>query len=487
MRAHPLPAWAGPLALLLILALVRPRFFIGGGGDDWHYLEAARCAVQHGICLPVDHWSARFPLVLPMALSLAGLGESEWTVGLAPMLYAAAALILFVANVERRFGRPQAMMAGVALALTPLIPSSALQPMVDQPEFAWTMAALLAGQIALERPDARYAVLAGMALALAVMTRLTAVTLIPLLGMGWFLLDARRRLLALPFAVGLVLPLGGEMLAYAVATGDPFFGWKLALHHGRIPTTELPASVDLSRSPILNLDFIAHWRRSMGIHVHWTVDPLLNLIADPLVGLSLCGALALGVARWRDWRAEPGLRALAAVAGLHFLLLTYVLAIDPKPRMFLLELGVACTVLGVLSVRAWRGGGRLIVMVLFALLAMRGVLFAYDRVDMPRVRAVASRWVAEAPPDSLATDAWTRRSFALLPFVQALPLAEEAPRRTRLILAQSDCSGGMLAREARFVPVDWAPIVWLRAHHLLIGPQAPVRLCLIVPSRPLTR
>ena len=480
-RAARLPAWAVPLALLLLVILINPRGYVGGGGDDWHYLEAARCAAEHGICLPADHWAARFPLILPMGAALAAFGESEWPVALVPLLYAIAAILLFTANVERRFGASAAALAGAALARTPQIPLHALQPLGDLPEFAWTRAALLAIQLALERIDARWAAVAGAALALAMMTRTSTAALLPLLALGWPFLEPRRRRLALPFAAAFAAVLGGEAIAYAAATGDPFHGWRLSLHHGRIPTTELAAGVDLDRSPILNLDFIRNWRRSMGIHVHWTVDPLLNLLADPLCGLTLCGALALGLARGRDWWSDRRLPLLAAAAVLHFVLLTYVLAVDPKPRMFLFEYAAAATTLGALGIRAWREGGRTIAAVLMALLAGRAVLVAYDQPSMARIRSVAAAWIASAPADGIATDEWTRRTITLVPAARALPLIEAAPERTRLVLGQLPCAGGVVLREQRFDRAEWTPLAWLRAHRLLLRPQVPLRLCLVRP------
>jgi 4-amino-4-deoxy-L-arabinose transferase-like glycosyltransferase len=475
------PAWALPLVLLLALTLTFPRGYAGGGGDDWYYLEAARCAARHGICLPETHWAARFPLVLPMGASFALFGESGWTAGLVPLLYTIAALLLFTANVERRFGAPAATVAGAALALTPLFPLNALQPLVDQPEFAWTMAALLAIQAALERSDWRWAAAGGAMLAVAVMTRMSSLALLPVLGLGWLMLAPHQRRLALPFALAGTAVLGLEALAYAAVAGDPLFSWKLALHHGRIPSAELPSWVDTSRSPILNLDFIRNWRRAMGIHVHWTVDPLLNLLADTLCGLTLCGALALAIARFGAWRRDPWLPGIAAAALLHFVLLTYVLAVDPKPRMFLFEFAAAAATLGVLGVCAWRDGGRLIVAALFALLAGRALLVSYDRPDLASARETAAAWIAAAPPGSLATDEWTRRTFALVPGAATLPLSQAAPGRARLTLGKEPCEGGQVVRQAAFERREVAPIAWLRERNLLIGPQVPVRLCLVRP------
>lgn len=474
-------SWLVPLGVLLLVFAFNPRLYTGGGGDDWHYLEAARCAAANGVCLPDSHWAARFPLILPMGLALHWFGEGEATVALVPLCYAIAAVLLFAGLVRRRYGARIACVAGAVLALTPLLAFYTGQPMVDVPEFAWTLATFFAIERALAGRDRRWAVLAGVALALAVMTRTSSFTLLPILGLGWLRLDRARKALALPMAVAFALVLGGEALAYLRATGDPAYGWGLALHHTRFPTTELPPGLDPGRSPILNLELIRHWRRSMGIEVHWTIDPLLNLLADPFCGLTLCGALALGVVRARDWWRDRWLPMLALAAALHFVLLTYGLAVDPKPRMFLLEIATASLTIGVLTIRGWHAA-RLIVAALAALLVGRAILVAYDQPRMAEVRRVAARWIDAAGPDALAADEWTRRTITLVPTAHRLPLIEAALTRQRLVLGTAPCGGGRVLREALLDPAEGASLGWLRAHGILLRPHPPLRLCLIVPA-----
>src|SRR3954471_12277503 len=85
------PAIAFALTAMLAALAINHAGYRGGGADDWHYLEAARCAAaQHGLCVPTSHWWTRFPLVAPMALVLAIGGESRLTVGIVPLLYAAS-------------------------------------------------------------------------------------------------------------------------------------------------------------------------------------------------------------------------------------------------------------------------------------------------------------------------------------------------------------------------------------------------------------
>ena len=156
------PALLVTLAAMLVMLAVNHAGYRGGGADDWHYLEAARCAAaQHALCVPQSHWWTRFPLVAPMALALALGGESRLSVGIVPLLYAALALVLFTLLVERRFGRVEATIAGVMMATLPAISLVLLQPNVDTAELAFTLGALLMVQSAAADGRARTAMAGG--------------------------------------------------------------------------------------------------------------------------------------------------------------------------------------------------------------------------------------------------------------------------------------------------------------------------------------
>ncbi len=147
---QPAPSGAGwSLALLLACAagvvLLNPVGYRGGGGDDFQYLEFARCWVAHGPCLPLDHWDTRLPLILPMAASLKLFGETRWALSLTPLVYALAALILFHAIVRRLFGASVALIAGLLLLTAPVFAAAILQPNGDIPELAFQLGAVLLG------------------------------------------------------------------------------------------------------------------------------------------------------------------------------------------------------------------------------------------------------------------------------------------------------------------------------------------------------
>lgn len=58
--------WQPAVIVLLLLIALNPIGYIGGGGDDWHYVEAARCVARDDACGYETHWATRWPLVLPL-------------------------------------------------------------------------------------------------------------------------------------------------------------------------------------------------------------------------------------------------------------------------------------------------------------------------------------------------------------------------------------------------------------------------------------
>lgn len=483
--ANDLLLWAFPVIVLILVKAVNPVDYVGGGGDDWHYLQAARCAAAHGLCLPPSHWWARFPLILPMAAAMRIAGESHGSIAFVPALYSAAVLLLLTANV-RHIASPLAATAAASIfALTPIFAHDALQPLVDHAELAWVLVALLAIQIAEKAQRGhRAAAVAGIALALAVMTRMTAITFIPIAGLMLFATRRRRIGLAVPVLAGFGGVLAIEAVGYWIATGSPLYGWMLSLHHTRVPTTELLPGVDLTRSPILNLDYIRGWRRSAGINVHWSVDPLLNLLADPYSGLTIAGAFALAILnrdtlgdrRWIGWITLAGI--------LHFVLLTYVLAVDPKPRMFLAEVAIASIVAGVLGIDGWRCGIRLLPAALGVLLIARAFILSWDTLQYLPAEQTAHQWIA-AIADDVAIEEKSRRVMTIDPVIGGLPI-DRAGKSHFVTLARGNCTDPLtelgsdwrIERAARFHKQDPAPIAWLRARNVMIGTGETLTLCL---------
>lgn len=483
MRGHvPMPS---PLLLVmaaaLLIALVNPIGYRGGGSDDWYYLEAARCWVAHNApCLPTTHWAARLPIIAPIAAVLGLLGETRAGLAGVALFHGLAALGLFMLLVARQFGRLEAGLAGMALAVTPIFAANMTALNVDMVELTWALAALLCLQQAVLKENRRWAMAAGIMLGIAIMARTTSLLLLPIGGLGLIAFPRLRRFIV-PAAGGLLLILAFDALRYEVMTGDPLHGWRLALGHAQLPSTQIAAPLSAQESPLFNRQLIAGWRRGMELEVHWSIDGLLNLLAHPLIGLTLLTAGALLLAERRS--APRTLWLLAGAGALDALGLIYALAIDPTPRMFLLLLGAGAAIIGVLGASLWRqgAGGKAAILLALGLSAALSVRVVHESYGLAKAAPILAAWGAEAPRQTMI-DETTRRIFPFDPVLTTLPAAP-APGRTKMLTLSGDgcippnADWHLLQRRA--VPADDNPLVAaLRARHILFAPGSPSSLCL---------
>ena len=434
------------VAILLAVALValKPVGYVGGGGDDWHYLEAARCAAANGLCLAGDHWWARWPLVAPMGWAIAMFGDSRTALMIVPLIYASGALALFATLVERQFGRLAALVAGLALAVTPVVTQSMLRPNIDMVELCFMLAAALALQQAWKTSRPGLAALAGAALAIAAAARPTALAMVPIFAFA--LWRWRPRLLA-AMLVGFALPVLLELIIYAAVTGDPLHAWKLALGHTSIASSQIDPALAASGSPLFNRAIIAGWKRPMGIEVHWTVDGLLNLLANTSISLVLVGPLVLlWLERSLARRDGAMLLWLLGAGAIYGGALIYAFAVDPQPRMFLPLAAAGAAIVGVLAPGLWSSGGKLIAAAFVLLLLVNGIIEVRAMSDFRAAESTAARWAHE---ERFAVDPGTSKFLALVPEIRALPIAGPSSPRV-LHLALDHCPEGQVLRRATF-------------------------------------
>lgn len=421
----------------LALLLVNPVGFVGGGHDDARYLDAARCWAANGaMCVPGEHWAARWPVVAPLAAALAIAGESRATVGLGSLPWWIAALVLTGWLGRLWWSRSAGLIAAIVLVSVPAATILALRPGADLPELAAQLAALGLGTLAVRRSSLPRALAAGAAAGLALATRETTVVFCGVAALGWFVLAPKHRKLLGSAVAGLAAAMLAEMAAYWLATGDPFFRFRLSLAHGAVPSQFLVPGVDTSRSPILNPEFIAGWIRPLGIEFWWPLDPWLNLLPHPEIGSWLVVGVLLGLVAAR--RGTPGQARTLAALGLGSAAvaagLIYGLAVDPRPRMFLLPAAAAALAIG----SGAAGKARLAGMASAALLVAAGALGLSRTPSIRPLEQAAKTWIARRP-GQIETDRQTRDTLALVARAPGLPLAPAGkPLRLTIRLTQCD-------------------------------------------------
>jgi hypothetical protein len=292
------------------------------------------------------------------------------------------------------------------------------------------------------------------------------------------------------FASGLAVPIAAECLGYALATGDPFYRFRLALEHNLIRSSELRHSVNLHAEPLFNPMFIAGWKPAVGIDIHWTINPILNLLGGLQAGPVYLVAILLAVFAGR--RLRHRLAPWAAGALVMFLALTYGLAVDPKARMFLLPLAAAAmaAAAGLVAMPGrWRPFAALPVAAAVAV----GLWVTAHIPNLARAETAAPQLLARAA-GPVAIDGWTRAALTLVPQVANAPLVRrDAPYR--FAMTMGDCGvGRVLATDLpspRRIDAEWrsdpsarvSPYRWLRHDRVLADTGVAIALCLFERRR----
>lgn len=418
-----LAAWALLAVVILAVILINPVGFIGGPRDDGRYLEAARCWAAHGPCLPENHWQGRWPIFAPIAILIGAFGESRLIVQLWPLISSTTALVLLAKVGERLFDLRIGTAGSMLLAITPAFAVQFLRPNVETLELALVLAAVLVIFRWQGKGHAVWPFAAGLLFGLAFQLRETSIAAAIITLGAMFAAGRRPSLFHLAIAfVGFALPLLVEFAIFHQATGDPIFRRRLALSHVTLPSSELPAWVRRSGSPILNPDYIANWHRAMGIHVHWLIDGPLNLILSPASGLSLLLAPVLLIA---GKKFLPGsdvkiIGKLLGLAAIYVIMLTYIFAVDPKPRIMVIALALGSVSLSATLIGIFRSGRKALAIIPAIAIALCGLTMITLMVRMGLADRQASIWSRQYP-GAIETNPSTRAMLTLNPYVRAMP------------------------------------------------------------------
>lgn len=415
--------WLALAAAFALMIAVNPIGYIGGGADDWQYLNAARCWRAFGPCLPHDHWQSRWPIIAPLAAMTAIFGESRASAEFAPLVESVVCLLLLAVIGNRLFGRPVGWIAALFLVATPVFAIEALEPAAEPIELAFILGGVWAATRWADSCNPRWAFAAGALLSLAIQVRETALVAAVLVG-TFLLVRSRpdRSSLAMGLA-GFAIPFVVEFAWLAISADDPFWRLRLAVRHTQLPSSELLGPIDTRHPPFFNRNYIAHWNFVPGIHVYWALDGLVNLFVNAVAGFSLALAIILlpfsiGRISGTNTRSAAMLW-LSAIA--YCCILIYAFAIDPKPRMFLPALACSNLALAVLTWSFWKNGSRALAAAIWITTAAIGTVYVYAAPQTSIVDDRAAGWIA-SHPGQVETNAPTRQMLTFVTGAQALPL-----------------------------------------------------------------
>lgn len=415
--------------------------FFGGGQDDGRYLEAARCWEAYGPCLPTNHWQARWPVFAPSAGLAVFFGESRLVVAIWPVIASVSALVLTGLLAKRLCSTNAGLLSIVLLASTPAFATQFATSSVEAIELSFILASALAIIRWNETKSPAWALAIGLFLGLACEVRETAILSSLMLISALLICGVRPTFKGLLLAAtGFAIPVAIELSVYWYATGDPFYRAWLSLNHGRIPSSELSPLVDTTKTPILNPEFIAGWRREPGLRVHWLVDGPINLLANSKAGYAavMAPVLLWWARRIGELKDQRRVIALIVGAAIQIFCITYVLAMDPKPRVFLPALVALNIALAILVTDLWkRNRNRLVLAVLMLSFVLSGwvTLFAYIRPALAQHQA--EEWTQIYGP-TVETDKVTRNMLALSP-VSASLAKLGSHKKYAMIVTRNQC------------------------------------------------
>lgn len=336
--SHQYPASGLAVSVIFIASVALYWHGFGPMGDAERYVAAALRWREEGPFLGETHWALRHLFVLPMAAAFEVFGPSEFAATLPNILYAAGLVAITYFFVRRYLGRTEGTAAAVLIAISAFFVARPMEIGVYGAEaFFGASSCWLFIAAQLERRRIALLIAAGAVAGFAWTVReqtiylITAFGLLTLLGRKQTLLS----LIALAAGFGAVLTV--ELLIYWAAAGDPFYRYRVDLHHRTVGWKVLDVAKDTALEKFLR--------------------PIHDLVTDPITTPLLFASIIAMIAMMRRGVMDSAGRRQAFVS---FAVISAVAAIisaygfdlaTPRyypvlPYFVVLILGVAVVAIG---------------------------------------------------------------------------------------------------------------------------------------------
>ena len=245
------------IILLVITSILLISFGWVGyiASDDILYAHGARGWLNHMPYVGDTHWSLRHTFVLPVAISFAVFGESEYSLVLVTTAYFLALLLLVYWMVAKVFNANIALATSILIAATPLFTVSASIAGADISELFFVTLSLFLFYSATQRTNAaNIFFLAGIAAGFAWLTRETSIGLLLLYAVLFLIGYKAPRRLYWVLAAGFALIACAELLYYWVLQGDPLYRLWIDIDQGRSRglAIKTPGTGNIEIIPLLN-------------------------------------------------------------------------------------------------------------------------------------------------------------------------------------------------------------------------------------------
>jgi 4-amino-4-deoxy-L-arabinose transferase-like glycosyltransferase len=415
-RRQTIIALSGLCAFIALIVAINPLGFFGGHWDDGRYLDSAVRWATTGPELGSTHWALRWPVVLPAAglVWLSGLTRAALML---PSLLTFATLILFNFWAARRaFGIAGATIAAAALITTPEIALWATRLNADLIEMLFWSVALWAFYFARTAPvdQRRWLLVAGVSAGLAWATRETSIGLLLLFGIGFVIGFGVRRVQYLWILLGFVLIAIPEQMILWHVSGDIFYRLHVDMNHIQIPSNDMTGLTAPGESAPLNPEIMARWSGDGPVRLHWLINPWANLFLNFKFGFNFIIA-AIAIFIWRrktsgdEWTPVV---TLSGVALANVITILYIVAADPKARMFMPATLAMCIMLGWLASRIKSSKFRYLLYILLTIKAVFTLVVIDVKPNFNRATDMAVA-AAQTTVEPIHVDIWGLSHLAL--------------------------------------------------------------------------
>lgn len=423
------------IAILMLLAGAATWLgWIGYHGvDDLPYAIAANEWITQGPHVGTNHWALRYPHILPIGLSFAAFGVTDFSLVLPTIVYFLGLVVMTYLAMRRLVSRAAAFVAALLVATTPGFANGAS---VANPELAEVFFVSLSVWLFL-LAHARQATggilfVAGLAAGLAWLTRETAAGLLIVYFLCFLLRYRYPRSQYLLLAAGFICVVGLETLVLGFYTGDPLYRLHTDLAH--VECTP-PDAVLLVRNE----------------GQHWLTVPLRILAGDGnhiLIYLVAIGGAVIVFATPRLSQQQRIIVLIFIGLGLlHLFLVGYVLGLR-LTRYYLVLLYAAVVLIGIgltVTLEARRFRPLLVVIVIAIVLSSLVTLVVKSGDRMFGARTVAAYVMDHGSVVYTNRNTRAAATFFLL----------EHPELTRLIRSDSPPYGALYFYDAaRYLRVN---------------------------------
>jgi hypothetical protein len=313
-----LAARRAPVVALLGLFAISVLYYWNGfgSGDEGEYAQVAMCWLSDGPHLAETHWGLRQLLVLPMAASFAAFGLTEFAATVPNILYALGLVGGAYWFARRYIGEAEAFATAAAIAVSCFFVARPIEVDVYGAEAFFAVAAvwLFVASRSEARP-LRWLFSAGVAGGLAFTIRETSASIAIALAVLTLMFQRQRF-----FSAGIAIALGYfgviaiEMAAYALASGDPLYRYKIDFGHKEVGAAAMhehaPSGLtrfllpfkDIAMAPSLT-PFLGVACASIAFATRFA--PLSARAKSALAVFAIAGGVALVVSAWGLKLAMP--------------------------------------------------------------------------------------------------------------------------------------------------------------------------------------